>query len=453
MLFSYLCLHKPSYSVESSVLSVILLAGILKPFTMYAAVGIILMILLLFCSAMASGSEMAFFSLSPSQIQELKERKSASDLQILKLLDDPKRLLATILISNNFINIAIVIISTYVTQWMFDFSGMKILGFIVQFIIITALILFFGEIMPKILASQKPVRFAKFISGPLSTVIRLLNPFSSLLMSSTGFLEKRVEKRGHRISLNELNEVIEIASDSSTQEQEKSILKGIVKFGDLEVKEVMRSRVDISGIEESTPFDKTLQFVLDSGFSRIPVYKETMDNISGILYIKDLLPYLNQSPTFHWQSLVRPALFIPENKGINDLLLLFREKKIHMALVVDEFGGTSGMITLEDIIEEIVGEINDEYDDEPMDLSYTRINENTFVFEAKTSINDFIKITGVDGEIFDSLEGEFDSLAGFILEITGKIPAKNEIIEYKNLVIRIESADNRRIKQIRITIK
>lgn len=439
--------------MEISVFSAIILGGILKPFTAYAAIGIILIIVLLFCSAMASGSEMAFFSLSPVQMQELKNRKSQSDLRILKLLEKPKRLLATILISNNFINIAIVIISTYVTQWLFDFSDMQVLGFVVQFVIITALILFCGEIMPKILASQKPVRFASFMSGSIPFVVKLFYPLSSILIKSTKFLEKRVEKKGHKISLNELNEVIEIASDSNTQEQEKNILKGIVKFGDLEVKEVMRSRVDITAVEESTTFNDLLKLILNSGFSRIPAFKDSMDNITGILYIKDLLPYLGQTEDFQWQSLVRPALFIPENKGINDLLLLFREKKIHLAMVVDEFGGTSGMVTLEDVIEEIVGEINDEYDDEPMDLSYTKIDNNTYIFEAKTSINDFIKITGCSGDLFDSLNGEFDSLAGFILEITGKIPAKNETIEYKNLIIKIESADSRRIKQVRVTIK
>ena len=284
-------------------------------------------------------------------------------------------------------------------------------------------------------------------------VERLFYPLSSILMRSTHFIEKRVEKKGHQISLNELNEVIEIAAESNEQEQEQKILKGIVKFGDLEVKEVMRSRVDIYGIEESTGFDQLLKRILDYGFSRIPVYRETMDTVIGILYIKDLLPYLSQSGDYAWQRLVRQALFIPENMGINDLLLLFREKKVHLAIVVDEFGGTSGLVTLEDIIEEIVGEINDEYDDEPIASTYTKIDDNTYIFEAKTSINDFMKITGCTGELFDSINGEFDSLGGFILEITGKIPARNETIEYKNLVLKIESADNRRIKKVKITIK
>lgn len=402
---------------------------------------------------MASGSEMAYFSLSPGQLQEIKNRKSPSDLRTLKLLEEPKRLLATILISNNFINIAIVILSTYVTQWMFDFSTMLVFGFLVQFVIITALILFFGEILPKILASQQAVRFAGFLSGALIAAESLFYPLSSLLMRSTKFLEKRVEKKGHQISLNELNEVIELASESNEQEQEQKILKGIVKFGDLEVKEVMRSRVDIYGVEESTTFDDLIKLILDYGFSRIPVYRETMDAVVGVLYIKDLLPYIKNSGDFAWQRLARPALFIPENMGINDLLLLFRRKKIHLAVVVDEFGGTSGLVTLEDIIEEIVGEINDEYDDDPIGSTYTKIDDHTYIFEAKTSINDFMKITGCAGDLFDSLNGEFDSLGGFILEITGKIPARNETIEFKNLLLKIESADNRKIKKVKITIK
>lgn len=434
------------------MIELIIIAGVLKSFSAFAAIGIVLMILLLICSALASGSEMAFFSLSPTQLQEIKTRKKNSDLRILKLLEDPKRLLATILIFNNFVNIAIVILSTYVSQSLFDFSQLQVLGFVFQFILITALILFIGEIMPKILASQHPVRFASFMSGIFPVLIQLFYPLSSVLVRSTSFLERRVEKKGHKISLNQLNEVIEIASDSETQEQEKNILKGIVKFGDLEVKEVMRSRVDVTAIEESTSFSELIKLILNSGYSRLPVYKETLDQIAGVLYIKDLLPWLGKSDNFHWQGLIRPALFIPENKGINDLLILFKEKKIHLALVVDEYGGTSGIVTLEDIIEEIVGEINDEYDDEPMENFYTKISDNTYLFEAKTSINDFIKITGCDHTVFDDLEGGFDSLAGFILEITGKIPAKNQQLTYKSLTIIIESVDSRRIKQLKITI-
>ncbi len=452
MLFLYLCESNFHVIVNTAIIEIVILTGIFKPFTLSAAFGLIAILLLLCCSALASGSEMAFFSLSPTQIHEIKSRKSTNDLRIIKILEKPKRLLATILIFNNFVNIAIVIISTFLTQKLFDFSGFQILGFVFQFVVITALILFIGEITPKILASQHPIKFAYAMSGIMPALIQLFYPLSSILVHSTNFLERRVEKKGHSISLNELNEVIEIASNSETQEQEKNILKGIVKFGDLEVKEVMRSRVDVTAVEESTTFSELLNIVLDSGYSRLPVYKETLDQITGLLYIKDLLPMLGRNDNYHWQGLIRPALFIPENKGINDLLILFKEKKIHLALVVDEFGGTSGLVTLEDIIEEIVGEINDEYDDEPMETTYTKINENTYLFEAKTSINDFIKITNCDSRIFEDLEGGFDSLAGFVLEVIGKMPVKNEVVSYKNLSIRIESVDSRRIKQLKITI-
>jgi putative hemolysin len=434
----------------TSLLFIVL--SIVKSFTLSAGIAIVAMVILLICSALMSGSEMAFFSLGPAHLNELRARKSKTDNQILSLLEHPKKLLATILIANNFINIAIVIISTYITQTLFDFSGLELLGFFVQFIIVASLILFIGEIMPKILASQKAMSFAAFMSGPMPFLIKLFHPLSVIMVRSTRFLERRIEKKGHNISLDDLNEVIEITSTGDTHEQEKNILKGIVKFGDIEVKEVLKSRVDVIAIEESAPFHQVLNQILNSGFSRLPVYKENLDNITGVLYIKDLLPYLNKDINFSWQTLVRPALFIPENKKISDLLIVFKEKKIHLAIVVDEFGGTSGIITLEDIIEEIVGEINDEYDDEPMTTFFNKIDESTYIFEAKTSINDFIKIIGCPEDVFDNIHGEFDSLAGLILEITGKIPQRNEKINYKRFQFKIESVDNRRIKQIRVTI-
>ena len=436
--------------MNPGILTDCVITTIYKSFSVYALAGIVIMLVLLLLSALASGSEMAFFSLNPPQLQEIKSRKGVAEQRVLKLLENPRRLLATILIFNNFVNIGIVIISTYVTQSLFDFSGFQVLGFVFQFIIVTGLILFFGEILPKILAAQHPVKYAIFISGMFPFLIKLFYPISAILVGSTGFLEKRVEKRGHKISLNELNEVIEIASESDTQEQEKDILKGIVKFGDLEVKEVMRSRVDVTAVDYEMSFPDLMKLILESGYSRLPVYQETLDHIKGLLYIKDLLPWLGTEEHFAWQQLIRPALFIPENKGINDLLVVFKEKKIHLAIVVDEFGGTLGIVTLEDIIEEIVGDINDEYDVEPADGFYTKIADNTYIFEAKTSINDFIKVTDCDSTLFDEFEGAFDSLGGFVLEITGKIPKRHEKVNYKNLHMRIESADNRRIKQIRV---
>jgi putative hemolysin len=430
-----------------------LVSSVFLPFSWGAGIGIVFMIILLLSSAMISGSEMAFFSLTPFQIHELSNRKNPSDILILKLLEKPKRLLATILISNNFVNIAIVIISTFVTKKLFNFNNYELLGFIIQFVVVASLILLIGEIMPKILAVQKAVRFASIMAGPMQWLIKLFHPLSLLMVRSTTFLEKRLENRGHNISLDELTDAIEITSAGSTHDQEKKILKGIVKFGDMDVKEVMRSRVDVTALDNDTAYEELLSRILSSGFSRIPVYHDSLDNILGILYIKDLLPYLDKKNDFDWHSLIRPALFIPENKKISDLLKLFKEKKIHLAVVVDEYGGTSGIVTLEDIIEEIVGEINDEYDDEPIDTFYKRIDDNTYLFEAKTSINDFLKITGCPEDLFDDLHGEFDSLAGLILEITGKIPAMNEKIKYKNLQFKIENADNRRIIQIRVRIE
>jgi putative hemolysin len=415
-------------------------------------VGLLLIIILLLCSAMISGSEMAFFSLTPAQLHELNEKKTHANTRILDLLEHPKRLLATILIVNTFVNITIVIISTYVTQHLFDFTGHMVLGFIMQFIIVASLILLIGEIMPKVLASQRSMQFAHIMANPMRILIRIFYPFSSVMVRSTRFLERRIEKKGHNISLDELTDVIEMTSSGSAHEQEKNILKGIVKFGDMDVKDVMRSRVDVTAVEKETPYSSLLTQIMESGFSRLPVYDESLDRILGVLYIKDLLPYLDRKDEFNWHQLIRPAFFIPENKKISDLLKEFKEKKIHLAIVVDEYGGTSGIVTLEDIIEEIVGEINDEYDDEPMETFYTRIDKNIYIFEAKTSINDFIKITGCHEDVFADVPGEYDSLAGMVLEIIGKIPVKNEIIVFKHMQFRIESADNRRIKQIRVTI-
>jgi putative hemolysin len=421
-------------------------------FSWGVGVGLLLIIILLFCSAMVSGSEMAFFSLTPVQLHELQENKSPANIRVLNLLEHPKRLLATILIGNNFMNIAIVIISTYVTQHLFDFRGHEVLGFIMQFIIVASLILLIAEVMPKILASQRPMQFVYIMVKPMHLLIQIFYPISSIMVSSTRFLERRIEKKGHNISLDELTDVIEMTSSGSAHEQEKNILRGIVKFGDMDVKDVMRSRVDVTAVEKEMPYNALLTQIMESGFSRLPVYDESLDKILGILYIKDLLPYLDHKGDFNWHQLIRPAFFIPENKKISDLLMEFKEKKIHLAIVVDEYGGTSGIVTLEDIIEEIVGEINDEYDDEPMETFYTRIDKNVYIFEAKTSINDFIKITGCDEDVFADIPGEYDSLAGMVLEITGKIPVKNETIVFKHMQFSIESADDRRIKQIRVTI-
>ena len=429
----------------------LLLVGvILKQFSLSVAVGLLVIILLLICSALISGSEIAFFSLDPQHLQKLRNLKNKKNQLILRLIEKPKSLLATVLIANNFVNVAIVIISTFVTSEIIDFANHKLLGFIFQVIIVTGLILLIGEIMPKVYATRNAIKFASFMAAPINFLIKLFYPLSYILVHSSSLIDKRISKRGHNISMNELSHALEITDDNENDEGDKKILKSIVNFGDIDVKEIMKSRLDITTIDIETKFDELLQIILNSGYSRIPVYKEQLDKIVGVLYIKDLLKYLDKEQDFKWQSLIRTPFFVPESKKINDLFKEFQEKKIHLAIVVDEYGGTSGLVTLEDILEEILGEINDEFDSE--DIPYSKVNENTYIFEGKTSLNDFCKITGVEFDFFDEVKGEFDSIAGLILEIVGKIPNRFEIITFKNFNFEIEAVDKKRIKRIKITI-
>jgi gliding motility-associated protein GldE len=429
----------------------LLLVGIiLKHFTLSVAVGLLVIILLLIFSALISGSEIAFFSLDHQHLQKLRNLKNKKNQLILRLIEKPKSLLATVLIANNFVNVAIVIISTFVTSEIIDFANHKLLGFIFQVIIVTGLILLIGEIMPKVYATRNAIKFASFMATPINFLIKLFYPLSYILVHSSSLIDKRISKRGHNISMNELSHALEITDDNENDEGDKKILKSIVNFGDIDVKEIMKSRLDITTIDIETKFDELLQIILNSGYSRIPVYKEQLDKIVGVLYIKDLLKYLDKEQDFKWQSLIRAPFFVPESKKINDLFKEFQEKKIHLAIVVDEYGGTSGLVTLEDILEEILGEINDEFDSE--DIPYSKVNENTYIFEGKTSLNDFCKITGVEFDFFDEVKGEFDSIAGLILEIVGKIPNRFEIITFKNFNFEIEAVDKKRIKRIKITI-
>ncbi|NVO03114.1 MAG: gliding motility-associated protein GldE [Bacteroidetes bacterium] len=429
----------------------LLLVGIiLKQFTFGVAVGLLSILFLLICSALISGSEIAFFSLDPQQLKQLRNLKSKKNQIILSLIEKPKKLLATVLIANNFVNVAIVIISTFVTTELVDFSNHLVLGFVFQVIIVTGLILLIGEIMPKVYATRNAIKFASFMALPLVFLIKLFYPLSYILVHSSSLIDKRIAKRGHNISMNELSHALEITEISSNDESDQKILKSIVNFGDIDVKEIMKSRLDITTIDIETKFDELLKIILDSGYSRIPVFQEQLDKIVGVLYIKDLLKYLDKDSDFKWQSLIRTPFFVPESKKINDLFKEFQEKKIHLAIVVDEYGGTSGLVTLEDILEEILGEINDEFDSE--DIPYSKINENTYVFEGKTSLNDFCKITGVDFDFFDEVKGEFDSIAGLILELVGKIPQKCEIVSFKNFNFEIEAVDKKRINRIKITI-
>ena len=429
----------------------IFLASVFQPFGSEMIILLAVIIIMLFFSALISGSEVAFFSLSPSQLNELRNDETTSSGVIRHLLEIPKRLLATILITNNFINVSIVIISTYFTKELFDFTEIKpLIAFLLQVVVVTALILLAGEILPKVYASQKNIEFARTMAGPLAVLLRIFYPVSSVLVRSTNLIDRRLRNKGHDISMSELSDAFELTSDESTSEEDRKILKGIVKFGDIEVREIMKARIDVVAAEIGTPFEQLLKIILESGFSRIPVYEESFDKVKGILYIKDLLPFLDKKEGFAWQSLLREPFFIPENKKISDLLQEFREKKIHMAVVVDEYGGTSGVVTLEDVIEEIVGEIVDEYDVSTDEVRYRQIDKNTFIFEGKTSLNDFCKIIGVDDRIFEKVKGDADTLAGLILELLGKIPVKDESITYLNFIFTVRAVDQRRIKSVEV---
>lgn len=438
--------------IDIDPLREIFLSTLFKPLTFEAIIGFVVLIVLLFCSAMISASEVAFFSLKPSQLAASKGKVSKSVELIQLLLDRPKRLLATILIANNFINVGIVVLSTYLTIQLFNQVEFPILAFIIQVVVITSLILIVGEIIPKIYANQKALFMAKFLARPLQSLVKLFYPISSILVRSTNFIDKQITRKGHQISRSELTEAIEITSDEDAPEDERKILQGIVKFGDIEVSEIMKSRTDVIAVDIEVKFHKLLKIIRESGYSRIPVFKETFDKIEGVLYIKDLLLQLEKGPNYQWQKLIRQAFFVPENKKINDLLKEFQEKKIHLAIVVDEYGGTSGIVTLEDVLEEIVGEISDEFDATDDEIPFTKISEELYLFEGKTMINDFCKVIEIGDEIFDEVKGDSDSLAGLILEIEGKIPKKGEKTIYRNFTFTIEAVDRRRIKQILIEI-
>ncbi|MBN1599927.1 MAG: gliding motility-associated protein GldE [Bacteroidales bacterium] len=407
------------------------------------------MILLLFISGLISGSEVAFFSLTPTQIGTLKESRSRWSKLVIHLLNVPDRLLATILITNNFVNVGIVILSTFITSALFTFSGPSWIGFLIQVVIVTFMILFFSEIFPKIYANRFPLTFSKFTAPALQVFNKIFWPVSHFLIYSTTIVNKKLIKHSRSVSIDELSDALELTESHLTEE--KNILKGIVKFGNIDVCDIMKSRVDTVAADINMPFDELLKLINDSGYSRIPVYQDNFDQIKGILYIKDLLPHLKKSSNFKWQSLIRPSYFVPQSKKINDLLKEFQTNHIHMAIVVDEYGGTSGIVTLEDILEEIVGEIIDESDNEK--LPYEKIDNNNFIFEGKIQLNDFYKIVAIEDNIFDEVKGDADTLAGLILELRGEIPDKDDKLTYRNFTFTILAVDIRRIKKIKVSIK
>jgi putative hemolysin len=406
-------------------------------------------LVLLFLSALVSGSEVAFFALNPRDHEELKNQPEPRDKYLHELLQSPERLLATILINNNFINIAIILLAAHITGQIFNFSAFPIIGFAVEVVLITFLLLLFGEILPKVYATARRLPFARFMALPTYYSLVFWKPLAFFLIKS-GSMLKLPARRQDNISIDDLTEAIRLTEDESGNGDEQKILEGIVRFGATNVKQIMKPRTDVIALEKSQPFDEVLQMVRDSGYSRIPVYEDHFDKIKGVLYIKDLLPYIRENDSFKWIKLIRPPFFVPETKKIDDLLREFRAKRIHLAIVVDEFGGTSGIVTLEDVLEEIVGEISDEFDDD--DLIYSKLDDYTYVFEGKTPLNDFYRIVDIPGDDFENAKGDADSLAGFVLEIAGKFPEKNEVFHFDGYSFKTELIHKRRIQRLKISL-
>lgn len=411
-------------------------------------IALALAVLLLFASGFISASEVAFFSLKPNDINRIKEGNHPADSVILDLLNNSEFLLATILIANNFVNVAIVMLCTYgINEWL-DFSNVPMLGFVLETIVLTFLLLLFGEIMPKIYAKQNTLPFIHKAAPTLLNIQKICKPLAALLVHSTSTINKTLAKKKYDISVDELSKALELTSKAIPEEKE--MLAEIIKFYNKTADEIMTSRLDMEDLDVKANFKEVIDTIIKCGYSRIPVYSGTEDNIKGILYIKDLLPYLDKPETFRWQSLIRPAYFVPETKKIDDLLEEFRTNKIHMAIVVDEFGGTSGIVTMEDILEEIVGEISDEYDED--EKQYIRLADGSYIFEAKIQLTDFFRATDTDPADFEKITEEVETLAGLLLEIKGDFPRRREVIEYKNYRFQILEMDNRRILKVKFNV-
>lgn len=418
------------------------------PVTIGVIIAAALAAILLFVSAFASGSEIAFFSLSPNDINELQPEKSAVDKKISTLREDSERTLATILITNNFVNVTIIMLFNYVFSSLITFKQTWI-EFLCITVILTFLLLLFGEIMPKVYSRQNPLNFCRNHVGSLMFFRSIFWPLENILIRSGSIAEKVVQKESRQLSVDDLEQALEL-TDKEELKGEQSMLQGIIRFGDETAKEIMTSRQDIVDLDIKASFSEVLRCIVENNYSRIPVYQDSEDNMRGILYIKDLLPHLSKSASFRWQSLIRPPYFVPETKKIDDLLRDFQENKVHIAIVVDEFGGTSGIVTMEDILEEIVGEINDEYDEE--EHQYTKLNYNTYVFEGKTLLSDFCKIINVDDDEFADVEGDADSIAGLLLELKGDFPSIHEKIDYKQYTFEVVGIEERRISRVKVVI-
>jgi len=425
-------------------------------FNSSSLISVVVLILLLVFSALISGSEVAFFSLNQTQLDN-ESKTFKNQKLVVKLLNNPKRLLATILVANNFINIATVLLFAHAFDPYFDqidvtfnlFNFELSLSFFFKIIVVTFLILLFGEILPKVYASRNNEKFSGFMAKPLLFLKKVLVMFSAPMQAGTTYLEDKLAKSKSNISINQLSQALELTDDEATTVEEQKILKGIVSFGNTDTREVMRSRMDIFALDITASFSEIIKQITKEGYARIPVYEENLDKIIGVLYAKDLLPYLEKK-TVKWQELVREPFFVPENKKLDDLLNEFQEKKVHLAIVVDEYGGTSGVVSLEDIVEEIIGDINDEFDDDS--LVYSKLDDHNFVFEGKTSLKDIYKVADLNVNLFEENKGEAETIAGFVLEISGGFPKKNEKVTFEGYIFTIESLDRKRIKQLKLTL-
>ena len=414
-----------------------------------AVIALVLAFALLFVSGFASGSEIAFFSLTPNDENELEEEKSASDGKIIALRNDSERTLATILITNNLVNVTIIMLLNYFFARVVDFGNAVWLQFLCITVLLTFLLLLFGEIIPKIYTRQQPLRFCRRVVSGIMFCRKLFYPFATILIKSGVLAGKVVQKDNHVLSVDDLEQALEL-TDKNDIKEEQHMLEGIVRFGDETAKEIMTSRQDVVDLDFRSSFSEVLKCIVDNNYSRIPVYQDNSDNIRGILYIKDLLPHLGKPATFRWQSLIRPPYFVPETKKIDDLLREFQSNRVHIAIVVDEFGGTSGIVTLEHVLEEIVGEINDEYDED--EHNYVRINSNTFVFEGKTLLSDFYRILKIDDDFFVDVEGDAYTVAGLLLEIKGDFPQLHERIDYRHFTFEILELEERRISKVKVVV-
>jgi len=419
-----------------------------QPFNDHIIISLIAVLLLLIVSALMSGSEVAYFSLNETDRQKLK-KNNKTDFRFFSIIEKPEKLIATILVVNSFIKTGIVILLVYFFSQLIIIQDLPVIEFILQIVVIFILLFVFGEILPKIYATRNKMGLVRFMAFPLFVFEKIFRPLSGLIISSTSLVNQRLQKHNKNFSIDEISQALKLSNEHELSD-EKEILEGIVKFGNKNVSEIMKPRIDVVSLDIKTNFKGVLNLIVDSGFSRIPVYSGSFDNIKGILYIKDILPHSHKVDSFNWQTLIRPPFYVPETKKINSLLKEFQKNKVHLAVVIDEYGGTSGIVTLEDVLEEIVGEIVDEFDEE--EHFYSKIAENIFLFDGKTLLGDFFKISKCDDTVFNKIKGDAETLAGLILELKGEIPAPNEKMEYKQFVFTVEAVDNRRIKQIKVEI-